>query len=172
MSRGIWILLVALTLAPAVPERVAAQGQLGRAAIGAGLGVAGGTAVTIAAVVARARFQSEYLDSAHDLIHWQSTPLIVGPIAGVIFGLAGDEALRGSLYGSLGGMLTGAAVGAGLGYLLSEEQEWPWAGGVIGAGLGLAAGGIVYGVRGWSEDPAPSIDFPDFVRIGVTVPLP
>ena len=170
MTRGVWILLAAAVLLSPAPAR--AQGQIGRAAIGAGLGVAGGTAVTVAAVVARARWQREYLDSAHDLVHWQSVPLIAGPIAGVVFGLAGDEALRGSLYGSLGGMVIGGALGAGAGYILSEQQEWPWAGGLIGAGLGLAAGGLVFGVKEWTQDPAPSIDFPDFLRVGITIPLP
>ena len=172
MAKIFWSLLLAFVLVPGAPERAPAQGDIGRAAMGAGLGLAGGTAVTISTIVARARFQREYLDSAHDLVHWQSAPLIAAPTAGIVFGLAGDEALRASVYGSLAGLVVGGAVGAGLGYLLSPEQEWPWAGAVIGGGFGLAVGGLVYGALAWAGDPAPSLRFPEALRLGVSVPVP
>ena len=122
------------------------------AAIGGGLGFLGGVVSTVSIVVARARFQNLYLDSAADLIHWQTTPLIVGPTAGVAFGLLGDEVLRGSITGSASGLLIGSVAGAALGWAISTEQEAPWAGGVIGAGVGLNIGGVLGAYLQWREE--------------------
>lgn len=141
-----------------------------RAVLGAAVGVAGGGVVTLSAIVARARFQREYLDSADDLIHWQTIPMIAAPGAGVLFGLAGHEAHVGSIIGSTTGMAAGAAVGAGLGWLLSDQQEWPWAGAVIGAGVGLTIGGLVGGLRAWKRDEDPEIKFPDTPFFSISIP--
>lgn len=145
--------------------------QTGRAVVGAATGVAGGAGVTIAAVVARARFQREYLDSVDDLIHWQSAPMIAAPAAGILFGLAGEDALRGSIVGATTGMVVGGAVGAGLGRVLSKDAEGPWAGGVIGAGLGLAAGGLLGGLRAWSRDEDADLELPKELRFTFTIPV-
>ena len=149
MRRATRIILILLTLVPLAPPRAVAQ--VGAAAIGGGAGFLGGLAMTLSIVVARARLQGQYLDSPGDLIHWQTTPAIAGPTAGVLFGLAGEEVLRGSIVGSTSGMALGAAAGAGLGWLLSAEPEWPWAGGVIGGGVGLAVGGLTGAYMGWRE---------------------
>ena len=140
--------MVVLALAPLGPGSAAAQ-ELRNAAIGGGAGFLGGIAMTVAIVVARARLQGQYLDSPSDLIHWQTTPMIAGPAAGVFFGLNGEEVLRGSIVGSTSGMLIGAAAGAGLGWLISGEPESPWAGGVMGGGLGLLVGGLTGAYLGW-----------------------
>lgn len=139
--------------------------------MGAGIGVAGGAVVTISAIVFRARFQREYLDSFEDLIHWQTLPMIGAPAAGVIFGLAGEQALGGSIMGSTTGMLAGAAVGSGIGWLVSPLPEAPWAGAAIGAGVGLTLGGLYFGIRGWSREEDPGIDLPGFLRFGLSVPV-
>lgn len=170
MLRRCWILFLALALAPVWPSP--APAQVARAAGGAAVGALGGVVITLSAVVARARFQREYLDSPHDLIHWQTTPMIVAPATGALFGLAGDDAFQASVVGSTVGMLVGAAVGAGVGWAFSPYQEGPWSGGVIGAGLGLAAGGVVEGLRAWSQDEDADLRFPELLRLGVRVAVP
>ena len=147
--RAARILLVLLTLAPFSPPSAAAQ--LKNAAIGGVAGFFGGIAMTTSIVVARARLQGQYLDSPSDLVHWQTTPLIAGPAAGVFFGITGEDVLRGSIIGSTSGMLIGAAAGAGLGWIISGEPESPWAGGVMGAGVGLALGGLTGAFLGWQK---------------------
>jgi hypothetical protein len=161
MRRTIPILLLILTLLPLTPPPASAQVK--EAVIGGAAGFAGGVAMTLAIVVARARIQGQYLDSPSDLVHWQTTPMIAGPASGVFFGLTGEDVLRGSIIGSTTGMLAGAAVGAGLGWMLSGEPEWPWAGGVMGGGVGLALGGLTGAYLGWLHqqdgdggEPAPA----------------
>lgn len=146
--------------------------QIPRPAIGAGVGVAGGAIITLSAIVVRARFQREYIDSVEDLIHWQSLPMIATPAVGVMFGLAGRDALIGSIIGSTSGMLAGAAVGAGMGWALSATPEGPWAGGMIGAGVGLTIGGLALGFSRWAADDDPDLKYPDFLRFGLVIPVP
>ena len=135
-----------------------------RAAIGAVVGVVGGVVITLAAVVVRARFQHEYLESVDNLIHWQSAPMILAPAAGVMFGLAGANALKGSVVGSVAGVAVGTALGALLGWMLAEYQEGPWAGAIIGAGVCLSAGGLYLGFRAWSRDEHAELEFPSAPR--------
>ena len=139
------LLFEAVTVTPALA-------RLARAGIGAVVGVLGGVVITLAAIVVRARFQHEYLESAENLIHWQSAPMILAPAAGVMFGLASAHALKGSIVGSISGMVLGAALGAWIGWLLAEYREGPWAGGVIGGGVGLSVGGLLLGFRAWWQD--------------------
>jgi hypothetical protein len=131
-----------------------------RAAIGGVVGIVGGVVITLAAVVVRARFQHEYLESVDNLIHWQSAPMILAPAAGVMFGLAGANALKGSIVGSVAGAAVGAVLGAWLGWVFAEYQEGPWAGGLIGAGVCLAAGGLFLGLRAWRRDADAELEFP------------
>jgi len=169
MRRTIPTLLLTLALLPLAPPPAAAQ--LREAAIGGGAGLLGGLAMTLSIVVARARLQGQYLDSRGDLIHWQTTPMIAGPAAGVLFGISGEEVLRGSIIGSTSGMAAGAAAGAGLGWLLSSEPEWPWAGGVIGGGVGLAIGGLTGAYLSWrshKDDPKPDAEP---LTLNIRVPL-
>ena len=83
MARLLAVVLIALSLAAG--SAAPATAQLGRALIGAGVGVAGGSVITMSAIVARARFQREYIDSVEDLIHWQTIPMIAAPAAGTVF---------------------------------------------------------------------------------------
>lgn len=151
-----------------------AFGQVAKATMGTAVGVAGGAVITMSVIVARARFQGEYLDAAEDLIHWQSLPMILTPAVGLAFGLAGKEALKGSVIGSTSGMVVGAALGAGVGWLSSSDLEAPWAGGAIGAGVGMTAGGLYLGIREWlkarNEDAA--LEARDPVRLEIRLPLP
>ncbi|MQA91252.1 MAG: hypothetical protein GEU90_13645 [Gemmatimonas sp.] len=168
--RLVAMLMVVISTAGANPEELSAQAQ--RPVIGAGAGIAGGVVITLSAIVARARFQREYIDSVEDLIHWQSLPMIAAPAAGVTFGLAGRDALVGSIVGSVSGMAIGTAAGAGIGWLVSRNQESPWAGAVIGAGVGLSVGGLALGLIRWSEDDNPDLSFPSVLRFELSVPLP
>jgi hypothetical protein len=168
--RALRILLVLLMLAPLGPPGAAAQ-EVKNAAIGGAAGFMGGIAMTVSIVVARARLQGQYLDSPSDLIHWQTTPMIAGPAAGVFFGLTGEDVLRGSIIGSTSGMLIGAAAGAGLGWLISGEPESPWAGGVMGGGLGLALGGLTGAFLGWKEQDDDAADPGPPATITIRVPL-
>lgn len=171
MIRAGRALVLALALLGGAPDPAPAQ-STARALGGAALGVAGGAVVTFSAIVWRARFQRDYLESADDLVHWSSLPMIATPAVGVVFGLAGRPALEGSFIGSITGMVAGAAVGAGVGWLASTTPESPWAGGVIGAGVGLTLGGLAIGLRAWSRDEDAELDLPDFLRFSVRVPVP
>ncbi len=170
MSRLIWTCFLVLLLLPLGSGPASAQ-KLPRAAFGAGLGIAGGTVITVSAIVWRARFQREYLDSVEDLIHWQSLPMIAAPAAGVLFGIAGWEPLMGSIIGSTTGLLAGAAVGAGIGWMAATTPESPWAGGVIGAGIGLGIGGLLGGLRGLRENDDANPVVPNELRVGFSIPL-
>lgn len=141
--------LIALIQMPMPARPLLAQAT--KAAIGTAVGVGGGAVITMSVVVARARFEGKYLESVDDLIHWQSVPMILTPAVGLFFGLAGTKPLNQSIIGSVTGMAAGAAVGAGIGWLISPEQEAPWAGGVIGAGAGMVVGGLLLGGRAYLE---------------------
>lgn len=171
MVRAGRALMLALALLWGVADPAPAQ-STGRALGGASLGVAGGAVVTFSAIVWRARFQREYLESAEDLVHWTSLPMVVTPAVGVVFGLAGRPALVGSFVGSVAGMVAGSVAGAGVGWIVSRTPESPWAGGVIGAGIGLSLGGIAGGLREWSRDENAELDFPEVLRLSVRVPVP
>lgn len=167
MRSAIFPVLFAALLIPACGQAAAAQ--VARAALGSGLGLAGGAVITLSVIVARARFQGAYLESIDDLVHWQTVPLIVAPAVGVMFGLAGRDPLVASIIGSTAGLVFGATAGSVAGWLGSDSPEWPWAGGIIGAGAGLAIGGVLLGARAWlregDKDPPPAMS------VGFRIPL-
>lgn len=147
MKMIIWLVMLAVGATSVTAER--AMGQAAKATMGTAVGIAGGVVITMSVVVARARFQEIYIDSAEDLIHWQSAPMLITPAVGLLFGIAGSEPLKGSVIGSTSGLLIGSAIGAGVGLIGSRSAEGPWAGGVIGAGIGMTAGGLYLGIRNW-----------------------
>lgn len=147
MRMVLWALVIALAITSVRPQPVIAQ--VTKAAMGTAVGVGGGALITMSLVVARAKFQGEYLESVEDLIHWQSAPMLITPGVGMFFGLGGRKPLEASVLGSVSGMLVGTAVGAGIGWLVSASPEAPWAGGVMGAGAGMTIGGLALGTRAW-----------------------
>lgn len=151
IRRPTLLLATFVVLMAASPQPAAAQEVMPRAALGAGLGVLGGVGITVAKVVARARYQNEYLHEPSDLIHWQSISMILAPAAGGVFGVHSWDALRGGFIGSASGFAAGAGIGVLVGHLTSETPEGRWAGGAIGGGLGLAVGGLIGGYLGWRE---------------------
>ena len=168
----IMCMLFMLSLIGPTPSK--AFGQAAKAAMGTAVGVAGGAVITMSVIVARARFQGEYIDAAEDLIHWQSLPMLLTPAVGLAFGIGGSEPLKGSVIGSTSGMAIGAALGAGVGWLTSSDPEAPWAGGAIGAGLGMTAGGLYLGIRNWlrTRDSDAALEAGEPVRVGIQLPLP
>lgn len=137
------------------PGNVSAQAApIARAAISAGVGVAEGAVVTLAIAAARARFQEEYVESASDMLalSWRTAPMIVAPVAGVVYGLAGEDPFIGSLIGSASGFVIGATVGGLIGRFTSDSSESTWAGAIIGAGAGLTVGRLLVGVLKWNGD--------------------
>ena len=171
MRTLLWTLFVVLALAHGTAPKGLAQ--VGRAAVGGAVGVGGGAVITFSLIVARARFQNEYIETAEDLIDWTSVPLILTPAVWVAFGLAGRDALVGSIVGSTSGMLIGAGLGAATGWIVSPQAEAPWAGGVIGAGVGLTVGGLLLGIRGWlhGDKGEEGNGGGEPVRVGATLPL-
>ncbi len=145
------------TLMMVVPVRgSAALAQLppvARAAISGGVGLAEGAVVSLAIMVARARFEDEYVESPSDVIAWgwQAVPVLVAPLAGLTFGLRGKDAFAGSLLGSASGLVIGATVGGLIGRLTSNSSESVWAGAIMGAGAGLTIGRVLLGVLQWNE---------------------
>lgn len=168
MRSALYTFLFTAMLVPACRQTAAAQ--IARAALGGGLGLAGGAVITLSVIVARARLQGEYLESIDDLVHWQTVPLIVAPAVGVMFGLAGRDPLVASIVGSTAGMVIGATAGGMAGWLTSDTPEWPWAGAIMGAGAGLAFGGLLLGIRAWVRDDDDGADS-STMSVGFRLPL-
>lgn len=170
MRKTLIPLLLLVTALAGLPGRAAAQVE--RVVLGSAIGAAGGAVVTFAAIVARARWQHEYITSVEDLIDWYSVPMLAAPAAGALFGLAGEKAHEASIVGSTGGMVAGALIGTGLGHLLADDPEAPWVGAIVGAGIGLSVGGLAAGFIAWHNDEDALLDYPEFLRFSVTLPAP
>lgn len=156
-----YLFLILTLLAPASGRGVAAQAPIARAAISGGVGLAEGTVVSLAILVARAEFEEEYVESASDVV---SVPLFVAPAIGVTFGLAGRDAFASSMLGSAAGLAIGATTGGLIGRFTSDAPESTWAGAIMGAGVGLTVGRLLLGILEWNDDggskkPSMSIGF-------------
>jgi len=152
------------------PGNVGAQAApVARATVSGAVGVAEGAVVALAIAVARARFQEKYVESAGDLIgwNWRSVPLLVGPLEGITFGLAGDAPFANSIVGSASGFVIGATAGAVIGRLVSDSPESTWAGGIIGAGAGITVGRLLMGVLNWNDDGSESRSVPVVFYIAI-----
>lgn len=106
---------------------------------GAVAGTLSGGYITMSIVVTRAQF-GHYLHSTDDLFSWQSLPVLIGGTTGTALGIWDPDRLwTGFVYGSAG-TVAGGSIGFIVGELVSDRPEGKWAGGAIGAGLGMAIG--------------------------------
>ena len=117
----------------------AAHAQLWTAALGGIAGTMSGGYITLSIVVARAQM-GHYLHEPQDLLDWKSLPVLIGGGTGAALGMwAPDRLGTGVVYGSAA-TLAGGTLGFIIGSAVSERPEGKWAGGAIGAGLGMAIG--------------------------------
>ncbi|HEX6558027.1 MAG TPA: hypothetical protein VF021_01150 [Longimicrobiales bacterium] len=122
----------------------AAQAQLWTAALGGMSGTLSGGYITLSIVVARAQM-GHYLHEPHDILDWKSFPVLIGGSTGAALGMwAPDRLGTGFVYGSAA-TIAGGTAGFVIGWAVSNRPEGKWAGGAIGAGLGMAIG-TSYGV--------------------------
>lgn len=132
-----------------------ARAQVGPALLGVAGGAAVGGYTTVAIYVTKARF-GRYLFSPDELVSLQPEilPVIVLPVAGAFLGAESTTALGRSAGWGAVGFAAGAVVGGLTGKLLSDSDEAPWAGAVIGSGAGLLAGVILGAIDGLDEADA------------------
>ncbi|NIP80093.1 MAG: hypothetical protein GWM90_13080, partial [Gemmatimonadetes bacterium] len=123
-------------------------GTVLRTAGGGVVGLVAGTGATLGVVVGRARFDEHFMESTRDLVGLPGAPMPVGVAAGGLAGWLGSAPLVGAGAGALVGGAAGVAVGVLAGAAMSDEPEDRWAGGVVGAGIGLWCGLLVGGLAG------------------------
>jgi hypothetical protein len=170
---GIAVLAV-LAAAPVTPAPAGAQA--GPALVGAGVGFLGGGVATLSLVVGRARWESEYIGGAADLVGLNGAPVVIGTATGVAIGLWDEDRLRQAVIGGGGGMVLGIGTGWVAGTILGDRRADKWAGAVIGAGIGLAAGALVGallppdGEPGDGEGAVAALRRPEGIRVGFRVP--
>jgi hypothetical protein len=132
------IILLVLALLAGGPRESFAQ-RLITGPFGAVAGTLSGGYITLSIVVARAQL-GDYVHDANDLFDWKGLPVIIGATTGTALGIWDpDRLMTGFVYGSAG-TLAGGSAGFIIGTLISDRREARWAGGAIGAGLGMAIG--------------------------------
>lgn len=136
MRKPILTILTILTLLGGARR---AQAQLWTAALGGIAGAASGGYITLSLVVTKAQF-GHYLHEPRDILGWTSLPVLIGGGTGAGLGMwAPDRLGSGAVYGTIG-TLAGGSIGFVVGNIISKRPEGKWAGGAIGAGLGMAIG--------------------------------
>jgi hypothetical protein len=140
--RSVLAVLVALLAQGAsAPQPIAAQ-KLLPMALGTAAGFGAGGFISIGIVTLQAR-RGNYIYYATDALGWQSAPIVAGGITGLALGALDEERLKRSvIVGAIGGF-AGAAIGLTYGALSWPPPEGEWAGTVIGAAAGLAAGALL-----------------------------
>lgn len=135
-------LLLALVALAGQPRAAQAQGLLpGLAGGGAGLVVGGSAAVGV--VAARTHLAGDYLESWSDLTPGPAAVVAAGLVSGVVLGTTDAAALGRASVAAL--ILGGAGVGIGAlaGRRFLDPDTGPWAGALIGGGLGALTGWIL-----------------------------
>ena len=115
-----------------------AQNLLAGAAGGAA-GVAAGGYLSLAVAVAEAR-AGRYLTSMEEFLGWRSAPVLIGGATGAAVGLFDPPRLQRTVIYGAGGTAAGLAIGLVLGPVFWDGPEARWAGGAIGAGVGMVIG--------------------------------
>ncbi len=100
--------------------------------------------VTLAIVVIRAQFGS-YIFALEDLAAYRLDliPTLAGAVAGGWLAVRRPHAVPWAVACGIGGICAGAFTGALIGRVVSDAGTGPWAGGVVGAGIGWIAGSLL-----------------------------
>ena len=130
-----------------------AQAQILSGIVGAGAGTAAGGYLSLSIIVARAQ-RGHYLHDFGEIFGWTSAPVLIGAATGTGLGIASPPRLWTSVIFGTGGALLGIPIGMIAGTALSERPEAKWAGGAIGAGVGMTLG-FVFGVLSPQEKLVP-----------------
>jgi hypothetical protein len=130
-----------------------AQSQIISGIVGAGAGTAAGGYLSLSIIVARAQ-RGHYLHDFGDIFGWTSAPVLVGAATGTALGVWSPPRLWTSVIFGTGGAVVGIPVGMFVGTALSERPEAKWAGGAIGAGVGMTLG-FLFGVLSPQEKLVP-----------------
>ena len=145
---------IALAAVLALPGGLSAQKNIPTALVGGAAGAASGGYIAISVIVAESR-AGEYMHSYADALGWRSAPVLIGGLTGTALGLYDPDRLwRTMLYGTVG-TVGGLGAGVALGQVLWDGPEAKWAGGAIGAGLGMAIGsslGLLLPLKDKDED--------------------
>ncbi|MGQ0562029.1 MAG: glycine zipper 2TM domain-containing protein [Gemmatimonadota bacterium] len=136
---------------------------------GAIAGTLSGGYISLSIVVARAQ-AGHYLHEAQDLMDWKGLPVLIGASTGTALGIWDpDRLMTGFVYGSAG-TLAGGTLGFIIGQQVSDRPEGKWAGGAIGAGLGMAIGSTL-GVFVPNEKMNPFRKATTVVPLTIRIPL-
>jgi hypothetical protein len=166
-------LLAAFILAAGLAWPARSDAQVVSGAVGAIGGIGAGGYVTLAVVVLRAQY-GHYLHDAEDLLGWNSVPVLLGAGVGTAVGVwDSDRMVTGFAYGT-GGALVGGTIGYLVGPMIWKRPEGKWAGGAIGAGVGMAAG-YFFGVFNPQRGIAPGFlgnSDKAVIPINVTITVP
>ena len=165
------LLFLALGALPGTPAPARAQGSILGAAVGAGTGLAAGGYITVAIVVARARFEDEYVFEIEDILDWESIPVLVGPTTAGVIGFFDDERLYRSVIGGTSGLVAGAGIGLMLGHWYWRTPDGRWAGAAIWAGAGLAMGALTGLVWPSGSDDEPGSPSASGIPLTVRIPF-
>jgi hypothetical protein len=166
------LIAVLLLLAPRLTPRLAAQEPQSRivpALLGGVAGIAGGGYIALATVVLESRF-GRYIHDEKDFFGWHSVPVLAGATIGTAVGLWDPDRLYRTVLFGAAGFGAGIGLGVAAGDLFGETPEARWAGGAIGAGIGLIIGntlGIVL-----PSDAGPAQVNTQEVRVPVVVRIP
>lgn len=106
-------------------------------------GLVAGLGMTLATLVANARFRGAYLESPGDALGWQLTAGVLAPFVGGWLAHRGGAPARAAGLGALAGAAAGCVAGGVLGSALDPHASGAWAGAVIGAGAGILLGTVV-----------------------------
>lgn len=146
------VLVFAVAGAMILVRAEGAPAQVGPALLGAAGGLVVGGYTTVAIYVTKARF-GRYLFSPDELVALRPEilPVVVLPVAGAVLGAESTTALgRSAGWGAIG-FAAGGVVGGLTGRLVSDTDEAPWAGAIIGSSAGLLAGAILGAIDGLDD---------------------
>jgi hypothetical protein len=131
----------------------ATEAQILSGAVGAVAGTAAGGYLSLSIIVARAQ-RGHYLHDFEEIFGWTSAPVLIGAATGTALGIASPPRLWTSVFFGTGGAILGVPIGMLAGTALSDRPEAKWAGGAIGAGVGMTLG-FLFGVLSPQEKLVP-----------------